>query len=166
MGRTWPTVLWKLSSLRWLQCGMSGPRSWKLLKKKKNLAPGMVLVMCPFIMPGLSSLPFFPEGSCPNRSDYCPFAEHSAPSGPSNFICSLFFWRASSFIVFLRCWGRRPVYLCCPFSQEWWLLSGDTSQHTGTKCLGRPKDCSAYPSLNVYISWSCHSPLSLKHTEW
>lgn len=72
------------------------------VEKKKNLAPGMVLVICLFLMPGPSSLPLFPAGSFPSPLDYCLFAEHSAPSGPSNLTRSLFFWRPSSFLVFQR----------------------------------------------------------------
>lgn len=53
----------------------------------------------------------------------------------------------------------------CTFAVPFPRADGDTSQHTGTKCLGKPKDCSADPSLNVCTSRSCHSPLLLKHTE-
>lgn len=46
MGRIWPTVLWKLSCLGGLQCGMCGPRRLKLEGEKSILAPAVLLVIC------------------------------------------------------------------------------------------------------------------------
>lgn len=158
VGRTWPTVLWKLSSLRQLQCGMSGPRNQKLFKKTPQnqphiLPPLALLVIYLFLTPGPSSLPSFPEGSCPNLLNQHPSVGNSASSGPGN-LCSL------------SCWGWRAGYLlpCFPGlpAGRWWQEPAHWDW-ISRKTWGIFSLSLLRPVFTHKVSQSCHSTLLLKH---